>query len=268
MLALIDADIVCYRCAATAENDPDWIAIARTRELIEQIIHETQTNSYKLYLSGTDNFRKKIYPDYKANRTQPPPKHLAVCKEYLVNEWGAEWFNGAEADDALAIEQEKYLRKFDPDSNYWNQPKYNRGSIICSIDKDLKQIPGWHYNFVKKEAEFISTETAIRNFYMQLLTGDPADNIKGCKGIGKAKAPRILEGCETEQEMFEAVRNTYNDDELMLINGQLLWIWREINGIWSPSELAQLTKQEREVSPESTPSTVEGNTLSMELGTK
>ena len=41
MLSLIDSDIVCFRCAATAENDPEWVATARTHTLIAQIIGDT-----------------------------------------------------------------------------------------------------------------------------------------------------------------------------------------------------------------------------------
>ena len=235
MLALLDSDIVAYRCAATAENNEEWIAVARTKELVEQILHEVGADSYKLYLSGANNFRKIIYPDYKANRTQPRPKHLNACKQYLVDHWGATWTDGYEADDALGINQEKTLEG---------------NTIICSIDKDLRQIPGEHYNFVKKARDYISPETAIRTFYIQLLIGDTADNIKGVPGIGKAKAPKILDGCNNEDEMFEAVRDTYNDDKLMLLNGQLIHIFQKENDLWNPEKLKE---HGQEVLSESTP---------------
>ena len=178
MLALLDFDIVCYRCSATAENDEEWIAVARTKELIETILAEVNATEYKLFLSGTNNFRKVIYPEYKANRTKPKPKHLNTCKQYGVEEWSAIWTNGYEADDALGIAQDKFLEG---------------DTIICSIDKDLRQIPGEHYNFVKKARDYISQENGLRSFYTQLLVGDPGDNIRGCSGIGKAKAPKILD---------------------------------------------------------------------------
>ncbi len=44
-----------------------------------------------------------------------------------------------EADDALGIAQDQ-IEHFDPAVSH--QPEYN--TVICSIDKDLLQIPGLH----------------------------------------------------------------------------------------------------------------------------
>jgi 5'-3' exonuclease len=115
-------------------------------------------------------------------------------KEHIIVGWGAQIAHGQEADDALGIHQSKTDRN---------------ETIICSIDKDLLTIPGLHWNFVKKEKTVVSPMGALANFYAQFLIGDSADNIDGCDGIGKAKAPKILAPCETEEEMFEAVVNTY-----------------------------------------------------------
>lgn len=263
MLALIDGDIVCFRCAASAEGESeDWIAKARAKELMEQILHDTNATSWKVYLTCPDrelNFRRKIYPEYKANRDkQPTPRWLAACKDYLVSDWKAEVTWGYEADDALGVEQTKSLESgFDPEE------PLTLNTIICSIDKDLKQIPGRHYNFVRKEFDEVSEIKGWHNFYEQLLIGDPADNIKGCPGIGRKKAPRVLEGCESENDMFEQVRNTYNDDEAMMLNGQLLYIWRELNDRWN---LDRFTKQEMASPSESISLTPEVTTRFMEHG--
>jgi 5'-3' exonuclease len=123
--------------------------------------------------------------------------HYEDLKEYLILGYGARIAHGMEADDALGITQTTYnLDNFD-------------GSIICSIDKDLLTIPGFHWNFVKKEKQIVSDFGALTNFYGQFLIGDNADNIVGCAGIGPKKTAKILAPCETEEELFEAVVNTY-----------------------------------------------------------
>ena len=101
--------------------------------------------------------------------------------------------------------------------------------------RSLLMVPGNHYNFVKDEFYYITEEQGLRNFYMQCLIGDRADNIKGIPGIGPKKAEKILEGCKTEQEMFNAVREAYGNDEEFLMNGRVLWIrqiededWKDI----------------------------------------
>jgi DNA polymerase-1 len=171
------------------------IAVARVSEMMEGILSDTGVTDYAAWLSDSreNNFRFKIYPQYKANRP-PQPHHLQDLKEYAIMEWGFLISHGQEADDSLGIHQSKTDRN---------------ATIICSIDKDLLTIPGLHWNFVKKEKTVVSPMGALANFYTQFLIGDSADNIDGCDGIGKAKAPKILAPCETEEEMFEAVVKTY-----------------------------------------------------------
>lgn len=223
MKALIDADIVAYRVACTLqEDDAEDFVFARAEDLVDQILVNTEATEYRLFLTGKNNFRYTIYPEYKAHRPTEKPFWLEKCREYLVATFNAEIVNGQEADDALGIAQ-------------------TEDTIICSIDKDLLMIPGRHYNFVKDEYTEISTDTAMRNFYMQCLTGDRSDNIKGIEKIGPKKAEKILTGCVTEQEMFNAVREAYGNDEEFLMNGRVLWIRRKENEDWKDrfNELVQ-----------------------------
>ena len=65
--------------------------------------------------------------------------------------------------------------------------------VIVSLDKDLKQVPGLHYNFVKKEFDTVTPQQGLINFYTQFLVGDTSDNIRGCTGIGPVKARKAFE---------------------------------------------------------------------------
>ena len=109
--------------------------------------------------------------------------------------------------------------------------------VIASIDKDMLQVPGWHYNFVKNEWTTIDYFGGLKRFYEQLLKGDRSDGIPGVAGLGEKKAARMLEGCETEQEMFDICRQAYNDDELMFMYGSCLWIQREEGKVWDYTHL-------------------------------
>ena len=214
MKALIDADIVAYRVACTlAEDDAEEYVYARAEDLIDQILVNTDATEYHLYLTGKDNFRYSIYPEYKAHRPKEKPFWLEKCRQYLIANYNAEVINGEEADDALGIAQ-------------------TDDTIICSIDKDLLMIPGMHYNFVKDEFIEVDHYSGMKHFYMQCLTGDRADNIKGIEGIGPKKAERILAECYTEQQYFNAVRDAYSNDEEFLMNGRVLWIRRKPNEDW------------------------------------
>lgn len=216
MLALIDQDLLCYRCAASAEQDEFAIAVYRIDELLDNILTKTNATSYKAYLTGPNNFRKKIYPEYKANRTQPKPRHLKDLQDYSVEKLNAEFApDTLEADDALAINQ-------------------TEDSIICSLDKDLLQVPGNHFSWEitgkgwsRPDIFVIQTELeGLRLFYKQCLKGDTSDNIKGVEGIGTKKADKLLTNCQTEKEMFDIVRTAYGNDEEFLMNARVLWILR------------------------------------------
>ncbi|HET8686278.1 MAG TPA: hypothetical protein VFM18_06390 [Methanosarcina sp.] len=114
-------------------------------------------------------------------------------------------------------------------------------SCIVSIDKDLLMIPGWHYNYVKDDLCYVSEWAGIYAFYKQLLVGDPSDNIKGAKGIGKAKAERILANCTTESELLEAVEPYFSCFEELDMTAKCLWIQRKGRVNWNDT-----TKRESE----------------------
>ena len=219
MELLIDSDIVAYRAAASAENEEEYIAVARTHDTMHNIMGMFVVERQRGFLTGKDNFRRAIYPEYKANRTAPKPKHLAACREALILDYSASVVDGIEADDALGIAAHDQ-------------------SIIVSIDKDLRQIPGTHYNFVKGITDVVDGYTASFNFYRQFLIGDRADNISGVKGIGEKKAEKELYGL-TEEEMFDRCRELYQDERRFLLNGQLLHIWRKPDDLWKPEQLRE-----------------------------
>lgn len=235
MKALIDGDILIYRVGYTTQNE-DWgIAQYRINEMIDNILEATKADAYDIYLSDAteNNFRRHIYPLYKANRHQPKPKHYEALKYYLVSEEGAYITPEQEADDILGIMQDKV----------------KGDTVICTIDKDLLQVPGNHYNFVNNLSAVVDQLSGANHFYRQLLVGDVADNVRGVHGIGRVKSGKILAECETEDEMFEQVYETYlmwlKDDSLaehmMLMNGRLLRIRQQPEEIWNfPSNYQKL----------------------------
>lgn len=241
MLALIDGDIVTYRCAAVNEDAAEGIAKWQADQLLNRILEEVNATNWKVFLSGDNNFRYAVFPEYKSNRRDMvKPKWLEQLREHLVVEWNAEICDGYEADDALGIES----------------IRAGNAGVVCSIDKDLLQLPGNHYNFVKRAWSIVSTDEGWYNFYYQLLVGDATDNIKGCPGIGPVKASQRLEKKRGElalfQECFKAYTEVYKEKglEQLTLNAKLLYVWREENDEWALPEGAVVLS-----SSEATPST-------------
>jgi DNA polymerase-1 len=222
MQALIDQDLLCYRCAASAENDDLGIAIYRIDELLDNILNKTEATSYRAFLTSSSNFRKQIYPEYKANRTQPKPRHLRDLQVYSLEKLNAEYApDGLEADDALAINQ-------------------TEDTVICSLDKDLLQVPGHHFSWEINGKGWSRPDTFIeqteleglRLFYKQCLKGDTSDNVKGIEGLGEKKAAKILADCSSHLEMFNIVRDLYGNDDEFIMNASVLWILRSLDDNW------------------------------------
>jgi len=227
MAGLIDADIVAYRCAAASEGDPVEVALLRTETMTMGILDKEPY--YKMFLTGSRNnyphteklnFRNLVNQQYKANRTKPAPIHLDACRKYLIETYGAIVCEGFEADDGCGMNQDAE-------------------SVIYTIDKDLLQIPGCHYNFVTGAYREVSEVDGYRMFYKQMLIGDTSDNIFGIPLIGKVKAAKLIDHLETEEEMYDVVHTIYMDEKYnknpeqtdghtrFIMNADCLWIWRK-----------------------------------------
>ena len=222
MIALLDADILCYRVGFATDDEHENTAIETMAVFLEDLLmfDLIDCEEHELFLTGKQNFRNEIAvtAPYKGNRKDvKKPKHLPLLREYLQTAWGASVSDGQEADDDIAI----------------RATELGEESIIVSIDKDFMQVPTWHYNFVKKEKKFVTPEEGLRFFYKQILMGDNADNIKGIHRVGEVKATKMLADAKTEKELYQCCVEAMGA-ERVLENARLLWLRRQPNQMWEP----------------------------------
>jgi 5'-3' exonuclease len=144
-----------------------------------------------------NNFRKNITPTYKANRTAKKPEILGALHNLVKFTYDSVWGDGVETDDVVATLWAEEVKKNGVDN-----------VIIMSLDKDYKQFPCWFYDYNYKNRELIkiTEEEALNNFYSQMIIGDTADNIKVCKGYGKAYALKLFKDSKSE---FSLISKTY-----------------------------------------------------------
>jgi len=224
---LVDGDIVAYRCAAAAEKtkylvsgryrsddyeapmcdeydtakeakaaavdaeanyddikiwsrkelEPVEHALQITKTMMQSIADKWPESIVQVYLSGDRNFRDDVWRTrkYKGNRDQPKPAHLRAVQDYLRDRWHARTSVNQEADDDIGIDAGK------------------EGSVVVSTDKDLDQIPGWHYNFVSGDVYYVKEEDAEQFFWEQVIAGDSTDNIPGLPDYGLKTARKYLD---------------------------------------------------------------------------
>ena len=227
---LIDADYLIYGVGFASEEDSEKFAKSRLVETLEDMVYiHLKADSYEAFLTGKNNYRYEIAKTvpYKGNRKDAKkPKHYDALRECMITRLGAVVVDGQEADDEVAIRMSA------------NPDKY----LLIGVDKDLRQIPGWHHNPHKVNTEYIDEFTGFKNFCTQLLTGDRVDNIPGLEGIGPVKAAKALGKAKTKEELLQAAFEKYKELghslDYFTEQGQLLWLRRTEGELWQPSNVS------------------------------
>ena len=200
------------------------------------MLEELFVDDFLMAVKGNGNYRYDLYPEYKAPRhkaqVKKPNDFVPALRQLAIMEDLAVGSDGREADDMLRI---------------WSNEAKVRGDevIICSVDKDLLCIPGYHWNMKHKVMVEVSEAEATRHYYEQLLKGDPTDNIPGVLGIGDVKARKKLLPFKTEEEFQEVVIETYMEiygetlwENMLLSNGKMIHLQNHINDYFNFSQWA------------------------------
>ena len=240
-LVLIDADSIYFQASYRLKKN-------EVRKKIDEVMADIEGKSFMadqmVAVKGKGNFRKDLYPDYKGNRNRDyEPEHAAALNyghQYMIDKYNAVMADGMEADDLVCIWA-------------YEAREAEEDFLIAGIDKDLKQIPGHHYNFNKQEFDFVDDDTAHYNLMVQCLTGDSGDNIPGLRGIGPAKAKRILQDVPMDKR-WDRVRSAWAEHssdkpDLSYRLLTMLKSWEEFNEV--KSQIAGETSvSEQDVLPE------------------
>lgn len=184
----VDGDTIAYRTAAACEGTWEGACEDIIASTLRKISTATGIHEMRIYLSGQDNYRYEVAKTkpYKGNRVgMIHPEFLNHCKEHLVQKYGAIRMHGYEADDGIATDM------------------VENGAIHCGVDKDILQIAGRHYMYVKEEWVEVSEEQAIITRYRQILMGDTSDNIPGLPGVGAKTAERVI--CDADTALSDAL---------------------------------------------------------------
>lgn len=233
---LIDGDVVLYTSSVATEQGVDWGGgnyvlssnLFQSQDIakryIDTLVNDLKATDVVLCISGDSNFRAKMFPEYKGNRSPRKPLCYFPLMEWMKDTYSTEHWEGVEADDIMGI-----LSTRDPEN-----------TIIVSPDKDMQTIPGRLYR--KGELLTITEEQANRYHMYQTLVGDATDGYPGCKGIGPKNAEKLLSG--PPEGHWEAVLKSYEKAGLTaddaLLNARMAYILRDQNysngeiTLWQP----------------------------------
>ncbi len=154
-----------------------------------------------------DTFRNEIDPNYKANRSAPPPElsmQLPIAIEW-IDKMGYKTLgmDGYEADDMIATvthlaQKEGYkVRVVSHDKDLYQLIDDAKETIIYDAIKRKK---------IDEKACYEKYGVSAKQFTdYQSILGDSADNVPGVKGIGKVGAEKLLREYETLDNIYAHV---------------------------------------------------------------
>ncbi len=174
--------------------------------ILERLLRELRPTRLGIALdSGRTTFRSELYPEYKANRPEPPEELIAqlarsseIARAFTPHVWQ---LKGVEADDLLATAVRQCR-------------KLGLKALIVGADKDLMQLVGQDVQLwdMTRDRVFGPAEVAEK-FGVRVdqlgdylaLTGDSSDNIPGVPRIGPKTAAELLNQYEDLKGIFQNV---------------------------------------------------------------
>ena len=211
---LIDADVLAFEASVIAEESIEWkeemwtvhadmaLAKARVVNRVEEFKEKLQANDVVMCLSDRANFRRKLNPDYKSNRSKARlPIILRQVKQWIIDELDGQLWSTLEADDIISI--------------LATDKTMDEETIVVSIDKDFQSVPGIYYDYNKDETHHVSEEEADNYHLIQTLTGDATDGYGGVPKVGPVAATKALDkngyNWDTVVGMYEKAGLTENE---------------------------------------------------------
>ncbi len=173
-------------------------AVAGFCNMLYKLIEDTKdefepTHLAVIFDASSKTFRNDIYPEYKANRAEPPEDlrpQFALVRD-ATRAFGVPSIEmlGYEADDLIAT----YARL---------AREAGARVTIVSSDKDLMQLVNDHVDMLDTmKLKTIARDQVIEKFGVppekvvdvQALAGDSTDNVPGVPGIGVKTAAQLIE---------------------------------------------------------------------------
>ncbi len=199
-------------------------------KLMDDLLDKTETELIAvIFDAGRETFRNEIYPDYKANRDDPPedliPQFELIREATRAFNVACVQMKGYEADDLIAT----YARM---------GKEQGLKVTIVSADKDLMQLIEDGIEMLDPmKQKTIGPDEVMDKFGVvpekvidvQALAGDSTDNVPGVPGIGVKTAAQLLD--------------EYGDLETLLERAEEIKQPKRRQNLVEHADLARISKQ-------------------------
>jgi 5'-3' exonuclease len=223
--AWIDGDVLHHWSLWKTSTLQDYIS--NVEKNLENWCLGCITETFHVVVGGSENFRQHFYPDYKKTAVRETargtrPVHEEECLYWLKHRPYTTVADGVEADDLLAIRATELPYE----------------TVVVTVDKDLLQVPGHHFN-PRKGNRFVSPAESFRLLQEQLLKGDPVDKIPGLPKVGEKTAEKLLDAGRDPVDVYKEVLGK-DWEKSFLFNGKLLFLLRHADDAFSLDRYTEL----------------------------
>lgn len=191
-------------------------------------------------------FRSEIDPNYKQNRTPPPPElleQIPICIE-MIEKMGfiSVSQEGYEADDIIASfvrtceDRDIFVRIITQDKDLYQLIKDGKTSIYSPISKN-------DYDEAACLEKYGVKPHQIRDFLA--LCGDSSDNIPGVKGIGAKGAKTLLDEFGSIEGIYENLTLVRNERSrnLLLEGKENAFLSKKLASLYENLEVQDLIEK-------------------------
>ena len=191
-------------------------------------------------------FRSEIDPNYKQNRTPPPPElleQIPICIE-MIEKMGfiSVSQEGYEADDIIASfvktceDRDIFVRIITQDKDLYQLIKDGKTSIYSPISKN-------DYDEAACLEKYGVKPNQIRDFLA--LCGDSSDNIPGVKGIGAKGAKTLLDEFGSIEGIYENLTLVRNERSrnLLLESKENAFLSKKLASLYDNLEVQNLIEK-------------------------
>lgn len=241
-VAHLDADFLAYQVSAESKDELQGLKPRKSladmqhnaRNAAEHLMRLAGATKYVCHVTPTGSNKggrpgQAVQQEYQGNRAdRERPEFLDAIRHFIVQDMNGIAHLDQEADDGMC--QANYAAQGPGGS--WGQSNL---SIIVSMDKDLRMVPGLHYDYDTNEVVCVGdpfgsiwideskSSKKIKGwgtkfFWAQCLMGDTADHIRGIPAVPKSMLPTAKGGKSATVACgpvatYDLLKDVHNDKE-------------------------------------------------------
>lgn len=217
MMVLFDLNHVAYRCLFAVQKDIGDVGWNYFKHAMFNTIfsacRQFQATEVVLMVDSKDNWRKKIFAEYKETRKEKRDKQTDIDWNAFFNTFN-EFVEEVKAYFPFYVITVKYAEA-DDIAGVMAKDKQDKKKIIVTSDGDYIQLLQYKnvQLFDPIKNKFSKSEDPLRDLKIKILMGDKGDNIPSIKArVGEVTAAKLVDNPTELQALFEDKTVSYVKD--------------------------------------------------------